>query len=169
MAGLAAALQAPRRIAAVAAFNTPFGPGDDGFGTSMIVWMTGWMGSTEFFGRRVASGFFSPRTHEQRPDVVADFVAMFPTRSPAALQAAARAVLIERASLLPQLPRVQVPVLVVAGADDRRYPAAQAEAAARRLPDARFVLVADSAHLTPLEQPDVAAELVRELVPAIEQ
>jgi 3-oxoadipate enol-lactonase/4-carboxymuconolactone decarboxylase len=74
-------------------------------------------------------------------------------------------VLIERESLLPLLPALNVPVLVVAGADDERCPAVEAEAAARRIPQARFVHVPDSAHLTPLEQPALAARLIRELVP----
>lgn len=42
IAGLQAALQAPRRISAVAAFNTPFGPGTSDFDTRTIVWLTGY-------------------------------------------------------------------------------------------------------------------------------
>ncbi|MFN9030014.1 MAG: alpha/beta fold hydrolase [Betaproteobacteria bacterium] len=141
IAGIQAVAQAPRRIVAVAAFNTPFSPGADDFGTQAIVWMTGWMGATEFFGRRVAAGFLSPQTHEQRPQIVDRFVAVLPTRDPDKLQGAARAVLMERESLPPLLSQVQPPVLVVAGADDKRYPASDAEAASRQLRDARFVLV----------------------------
>lgn len=163
--GVHAAAQAPQRIVALAAFNTPFGAGSSDLGTRTIVWMTGWMGDTEFFGRRVASGFFSPATHAQKPELVDAFVAVFPTRDSAKLQSAARAVLIERDSTEPLLPRLQLPVLVVAGADDERYPAADAQAAAAKTPGAKFMRVADSAHLTPLEQPDLAAQLIRELVP----
>jgi pimeloyl-ACP methyl ester carboxylesterase len=56
-------------------------------------------------------------------------------------------------------------VLVVAGADDGRYPAAEAEAAARQMPSAKFVPVESSAHLTPLEHPELSARLIRDLVP----
>lgn len=165
IAGVQAALQAPQRIGAVAAFNTPFGAGSDELGVRTIVWLTGWIGDTEFFGRRVAAGFFSPRTQQEQPQLVDRFVAVFPTRSQEPLQTAARAVLVERESLLPRLPQLQVPVLVVAGADDERYPAAEAEAAAQRMPQATFVRVTDSAHLTPLEQPELAARLIRALAP----
>lgn len=165
IAGLQAALRAPQRIAAVAAFNTPFGPGESDFGSRAIVRMTGWIGHTEFFGRRVAAGFFSRHVHAQQPEVVDRFVAGFNGRDRVPLQAAARAVLIERESLLPLLPDVRVPVLVVSGAEDARYPAAEAEQITRAIPGARFVRVTDSAHLTPLEQPELAARLVRELVP----
>jgi hypothetical protein len=113
IAGIQAAAQAPERIAAVAAFNTPFGPGADDIGTRAILWMTGWIGHTEFFGRRVAAGFFSPQTHKEKPPLVDKFVAVFPTRDQNKLQAAARAVLIERESLLPLLHKVRAPVLVV--------------------------------------------------------
>ena len=165
IAGLQAALQAPRRISAVAAFNTPFGPGTSDFGTRSIVWLTGLLGNTAFFGRRVASGFFSRRSRTQKRDMVEEFVAAFPARAPRVLQAAARAVLIERESLLPLLPKLEVPVLVVSGAEDTRYPPAETQEIARRIPKARFLTVEDSAHLTPLEQPEITARLVRELVP----
>ncbi|MFO0466693.1 MAG: alpha/beta fold hydrolase [bacterium] len=165
IAGLQAALQAPRRISAVAAFNTPFGPGTSDFGTRSIVWLTGLLGNTAFFGRRVASGFFSRRSRAQNPEIVEEFVAAFPARAPRMLQAAARAVLIERESLLPLLPKLEVPVLVVSGAEDTRYPPAETREIARRIPKARFFTVEDSAHLTPLEQPEITARLVRELVP----
>ncbi|MFN7538305.1 MAG: alpha/beta fold hydrolase [bacterium] len=165
IAGLQAALQAPRRISAVAAVNTPFGPGTSDFGTRSIVWLTGLLGNTAFFGRRVASGFFSRRSRAQNPEIVEEFVAAFPARAPRMLQAAARAVLIERESLLPLLPKLEVPVLVVSGAEDTRYPPAETREIARRIPKARFFTVEDSAHLTPLEQPEITARLVRELVP----
>lgn len=165
IAGLQAALQAPRRISAVAAFNTPFGPGISDFGTRSIVWLTGLLGNTAFFGRRVASGFFSRRSRAQNPEILEEFVAAFPARAPRMLQAAARAVLIERESLLPLLPKLEVPVLVVSGAEDTRYPPAETQEIARRIPKARFLTVEDSAHLTPLEQPEITARLVRELVP----
>ena len=165
IAGLQAALQAPRRISAVAAFNTPFGPGTSDFDTRTIVWLTGLLGNTAFFGRRVAAGFFSRRTRAQNPEVIEEFVAAFPGRAPRALQAAARAALIERESMLPLLPKLEVPVLVVSGAEDTRYPPAETQKITRRIPRARFFTVEDSAHLTPLEQPEITARLVRELVP----
>ncbi|MFO0297019.1 MAG: alpha/beta fold hydrolase [Pseudomonadota bacterium] len=165
IAGLQAALQAPQRIMAVGAFNTPFGPADSDLGSRAIVGMTGWIGHTAFFGRRVASGFFSRQVRSQQPELVDRFVAGFPGRDPRQLQAAARAVLLERESLLPLLPGIRVPVLVVSGAEDARYPAAEAEQIAQGIPQARFVRVADSAHLTPLEQPALTAQLVRQLVP----
>ncbi|MFN8751339.1 MAG: alpha/beta fold hydrolase [Betaproteobacteria bacterium] len=165
IAGLQAALQAPQRITAVAAFNTPFGPGATDLGTRSIVGITGWLGNTEFFGRRVASNFFSQHTRTRQPEVVERFAAAFKARDPRTLQAVSRAVLMERESLLPLLPKLRVPVLAVSGAEDPLYPAAQAEEIARSIPKARFVSVPDSAHLTPLEQPVITAKLVRELVP----
>ena len=165
IAGLQAALQAPHRISAVAAFNTPFGPGTSDLGTRSIVWLTGLLGNTTFFGRRVASGFFSRRTRAQTPEVIEQFVAAFPARAPRILQAVARAVLIEREALLPMLPLLRVPVLVVSGAEDTRYPPAQTREIVRKIPNARFFTVEDSAHLTPLEQPEITARLLRELMP----
>jgi pimeloyl-ACP methyl ester carboxylesterase len=60
-----------------------------------------------------------------------------------------------------RLPRVTVPVLVVAGADDGLVPRAHAEVYAAELPRARLEIVESAAHWLPLEQPRVLAALIR--------
>ena len=60
-----------------------------------------------------------------------------------------------------RLPRVTVPVLVVAGADDGLVPRAHAEVYAAELPQARLEVVDGAAHWLPLERPDELAALVR--------
>ena len=164
IAGIQAALQAPHRIVAVAAFNTPLGPGTRDLGSRAIVTMAGWIGGTTFFGRRVAAEFFGRMTHARYPERVARFVEGFRGRDPSALRRAARAVLMERESLLPALPAIQVPLLIVSGAEDRRYPSAEAAQIAGGVPRARFVEAPGSAHLTPLENPMLAERLVRDLL-----
>ncbi len=55
-------------------------------------------------------------------------------------------------SVMDRLPEIACPVLVVSG--DRDYtPVARKEEYARRLRDARVVVIADSGHATPLDQP----------------
>ncbi len=75
-------MQAPRRVLAKGALNKPFGLDPSDLGRRSILWLTGLLGSTAFFGRRVASGFFSRRTRAQNPEVVAAFVPAFPARTP---------------------------------------------------------------------------------------
>jgi pimeloyl-ACP methyl ester carboxylesterase len=53
------------------------------------------------------------------------------------------------------LPRVRVPTLVVAGADDGVTPVACSEELAAGIPGARLEVIAQAGHQAPLEQPDV--------------
>jgi pimeloyl-ACP methyl ester carboxylesterase len=60
-----------------------------------------------------------------------------------------------------RLPRVTVPVLVVAGADDGLVPREHADVYAAELPQARLEIVEGAAHWLPLERPVELAGLVR--------
>ena len=59
-----------------------------------------------------------------------------------------------------ELGRVSAPTLVVAGAEDRLTPPAEARALVAGIPDARLALVPGAAHLVPVEQPTRVTELV---------
>jgi 3-oxoadipate enol-lactonase len=166
IAAIQAALQAPSRISAVAAFNTPLGPGQTDLGTRAIVAMTGWFGDTAFFGRRVASDFFSNDSRAHHPERIERFAEAFSARDARPLQSAARAVLMERESLVPLLGALKVPALVVSGEEDSLYPPAQTRALVDGVAAIRFARVSNSAHLTPLEQPQRSAQLIRELLGA---
>lgn len=64
----------------------------------------------------------------------------------------------------PTLPTIDVPVLVLVGAEDRLTPPADAEAMVAALPDARFSRIARAGHLAPLEQPEAVGAAVREFL-----
>jgi pimeloyl-ACP methyl ester carboxylesterase len=53
-----------------------------------------------------------------------------------------------------------MPVLVVAGDDDQIAPAAEMKAMADAIAGARFMLVRDAGHMTPLEQPLTLTEAI---------
>ena len=59
----------------------------------------------------------------------------------------------DRADSTPLLPALRLPVLVVAGAEDKITPSAGMRAMARAIAGAQFVEIPAAAHLTPLEQP----------------
>lgn len=65
-----------------------------------------------------------------------------------------------QAPLWDVLPRIEVPVLVVAGEDDHRYAAIAERTAAAIGPNARTALVPGAGHSAHLEQPDRAVDLV---------
>jgi len=59
----------------------------------------------------------------------------------------------ERLDSTSLLPRIRVPVLVVAGREDQIAPAAGMREMAGAIPGAAFVVVPAAGHLAPLEQP----------------
>jgi 3-oxoadipate enol-lactonase / 4-carboxymuconolactone decarboxylase len=58
------------------------------------------------------------------------------------------------------LPRIGVPTLVVAGAEDQTTPPADARALVAGIRDARLALVPGASHLVPVEQPAAVTELL---------
>jgi pimeloyl-ACP methyl ester carboxylesterase len=62
------------------------------------------------------------------------------------------------------LPRLTVPTIVIAGADDRLTPPSHARRIAEMLPQLRRLTVLENVgHMTPLERPDVVIEALAEL------
>jgi pimeloyl-ACP methyl ester carboxylesterase len=62
------------------------------------------------------------------------------------------------------LPRLTVPTIVIAGADDRLTPPSHARRIAEMLPELRRLTVVENAgHMTPLERPDVVIDALAEL------
>ena len=60
----------------------------------------------------------------------------------------------QRRVYLDDLPRIQVPTLVVWGEQDKVLPVSQARAAAARLPEGRLVVIPQCGHVPHLERPD---------------
>lgn len=63
---------------------------------------------------------------------------------------------------------INVPCLVVAGAEDRTAPAAMMERMAERIPDAEFVCLEKAGHLANMEQPDDFNAVVRRFLDRLE-
>ena len=91
-------------------------------------------------------------TFEKQSQVVTEVRDMI-TRTPVRGIVGALHALRERPDSTSLLPRIRVPVLVVAGADDQIAPSAGMRAMAGAIPDAAFVVSPAAGHLAPLEQP----------------
>lgn len=78
----------------------------------------------------------------------------------AALRALLSPVRGQREVFLDDLPRLKMPTLVLWGTLDTVFPAYQARAAARRIPDGRLALVPGCGHLPQVEKPEEFAEIV---------
>ncbi len=62
------------------------------------------------------------------------------------------------------LPRIKVPTWVICGEEDTVSPPALMEPIARAVPGAEFHLIPQAGHLTPLEQPVIFNQLVRDFL-----
>ncbi len=98
-------------------------------------------------------------TRERRPDLVQEVTAMILRQHVPGIVGALHAMR-ERPDSTPLLEQIRVPVLVIAGDDDPIAPAEGMEEMARAIPGAQFVLIPDSGHLSPLEQPKAVSAAI---------
>jgi pimeloyl-ACP methyl ester carboxylesterase len=83
------------------------------------------------------------------------------------LAAAARTILVQRnGEVLDSLSAIAVPTLVVVGERDERFLGA-AKMMARRIPDAREVIIEDAGHAANIDQPAQFNRVVREFLEAL--
>ena len=96
----------------------------------------------------------APLTLTEKPEVVARVREMILRANPEGAAAAQRGMAARR-DYSGDLPRINVPALVIVGRQDPIRPVADAEFMQRGLSRARLLIVEDAAHMTNLEQPSV--------------
>ncbi|MGI9427408.1 MAG: alpha/beta fold hydrolase [Bythopirellula sp.] len=105
-------------------------------------------------------------TQAERPEIVEQVATMIRKAPPAAVAAALRG-MARRPDVVDALPTFDLPALVVAGADDAISTPAEMQAIATRLPQAKFVEIADAGHLSPLENPTAFNEALRAFIESL--
>jgi 3-oxoadipate enol-lactonase len=100
-----------------------------------------------------------PATLKTDPQVAAHIRTMIADSSPGGLAAAVRAMR-DRSASNGILSTIDVPTLVVAGAEDGMIPVDAQRALAEAIPGARFESIPLAGHLAPLEQPQVFNRVV---------
>lgn len=108
----------------------------------------------------------APATVAAQPDVVAHVREMIGRTPLPGLVGALRA-LRDRPDSTPMLGAVGVPVLAVAGAEDKIAPAEVMRAMAAAIPGAQFAVIPAAGHLAPLEQPLATSRAVADFLDAI--
>lgn len=157
------AIRYPALVRGTVLMNTPFAmPNSPALGTRLLVAATKVIPDWRVFKQGIARNFFAPTTYQSHPQVIEAFLNQPATFQNPGLHAAVKAVLIERASLVPRLSQLQTPTLVIAGAEDPLYAVAEMQAAAAKIPNHEFEVVADSAHVSAAEQPDAIAALIHQ-------
>ncbi len=106
--------------------------------------------------------FFSPVTMKHNPEMVNRFkerLASIPSERISGLVGIGRGIF-GRASVLDRLGEIQVPTLVIVGADDLSRPPHEAQQMAEAIPNARLEVIAEAGHISNLEQPERVTELI---------
>ncbi|MCG6877228.1 MAG: alpha/beta fold hydrolase [Betaproteobacteria bacterium] len=153
MIALRAALRAPDRLSALVLVDTDAGP--------ERLWSrlkyTALGGLVRVCGVRpvlwqIRRQMFGRTTRQRKPDLVAEWVDRFARVDiPSALRTLEA--LNERDDLFPRLGEINVPALVLVGAEDQSLPPDRSRRLARALPHARLVEIPGAGHLSSLEQP----------------
>ncbi|MCC6124700.1 MAG: alpha/beta fold hydrolase [Pirellulales bacterium] len=95
---------------------------------------------------------FSPRTRAEQPQIVAQTERVMLAADPRGVAAAARG-MARRRDFRAELKNIDLPALVLVGADDALTPPAAMQSWAATIPHAVFRVIADAGHMAPLEQP----------------
>jgi pimeloyl-ACP methyl ester carboxylesterase len=104
--------------------------------------------------------WFTPAFRAARPEVIAGIGRRMETNDLRAYAAAYGLFAGADRELARRIAGITVPTTVVTGAEDQRSTAAMALAMAERLPHGRCHIIAGQRHMTPLEVPDLVAELI---------
>jgi pimeloyl-ACP methyl ester carboxylesterase len=108
--------------------------------------------------------FFSRRTQESKPEIVAAVRRMIESAPPDAIAAAQRG-MAARPDVTSLLPQITVPTLLIGGAEDVISPPEEMRSIAAAMPSARYVEIADAGHMAPMENSDaVNAALLQFIV-----
>ncbi len=112
---------------------------------------------------RLLPQLLAPATFAAQPDVVAHVREMI-TRTPVPGLVGALRALRDRPDSTATLGTIGVPVLVVAGEDDKIAPVGGMRAMAQAIPRAHFAVIPAAGHLAPLEQPLATSRTVADFL-----
>lgn len=107
----------------------------------------------EFLAASLPERLFSQRTRTERPHIVTDVQEVIRRTHPEGVASGAHA-LAERPDSTALLPRIDVPTLLIVGADDVISTLDEMRSMAAAIPGAEFVSVEGSGHMAPLEDPE---------------
>jgi pimeloyl-ACP methyl ester carboxylesterase len=108
----------------------------------------------------------SPESYESKPELVARLLAIMERTSLEGMLGALMAMK-ERPDSTPTLDLIQVPALVIHGADDPIVPLEEAQAMAAAIQGAQMEVIPEAGHLPNLENPQAFNHAVREFVTAL--
>lgn len=106
---------------------------------------------------------FAARTFELQPQIVGAVRRVVESTPPAGIAAAQRG-MAARPDMSGLLPKIQVPTLVLVGAEDAISPPAEMRAIAAAIPNAEFVEIPNAGHMTTMENPTAVNDALRRFI-----
>ena len=149
------------RVNRVLMMNTPLAPSIGGH--LFEVGMARLAVKSRLYANGVARAMFSPSTLQNKPNVVRDFKAIFPTFDPRDAAVTASTTLRQFQGLAEILPRIVTPTAMLFGEDDPLYASGDLLSLARTAPDADVAIVPGCGHLIPAEAPEEMAIALKRL------
>ncbi|MGD8867027.1 MAG: alpha/beta hydrolase [Gemmatimonadales bacterium] len=108
-------------------------------------------------------GLLSPTTRSEKPEIADALRIMISSAAPEAI-AAALSAMANRGDSRSLLPDIDVPVLVMGGAEDSLTPAAEMRAWSAEIPTARTAFIEGAGHVANLERPDEFNDLAADFL-----
>jgi len=105
---------------------------------------------TATLAESIPGKLFSAVTSERQPQLIDETKKVILRTSPQGIAAAALG-MADRADMTNLLPEIDIPTLVVVGADDQLTPPAEMQQLADAIPGAEFVVIENAGHMAPLE------------------
>jgi len=164
MTAMRAALTTPERVRALILLDT-----DAGAERSWTQFKYHPMGAgTRLVGLRpflpaVVKGMFGPTTCREKPDLVEEWKARFAAADTESIRHYLH-LLMRRDSVVSRLGEIEVPSLIVVGAEDRALPPSISKRIHAGLPDSTLVEIPHAGHLCTLEQPEVVTAAMLEFL-----
>jgi 3-oxoadipate enol-lactonase len=159
MVGLWLAAHAPERVRGLVICCSSAHPGDPQKWAERAATVRA-AGTTAPVVDAVAAGWVTEAFAAEHPEVLARLKAMLAASPPVGY--AALCDVLETLDLRAELERVQVPTLVIGGAQDTSIPPEHSERIAAGIMGARYELLDPGAHVPMVERPDAIATLVVE-------
>ena len=115
---------------------------------------------TGFLVESMMPKLLAEETRKNRPEIVAAMKEMMSAASPDGVAAALKG-MAARPDMSNWLPQIDVPTLVICGAEDVITPAKEMRPMAEKIPGAKYVEIAAAGHMSPLEKPDEVNAAIR--------
>jgi 3-oxoadipate enol-lactonase len=106
---------------------------------------------------------FAPSTAERQPEIRDLVRQVVMGTAPTAIAAAHRGMAV-RPDVTSLLPNMRVRTLVIVGEHDAISPPGEMKAIAEAMPNARFVLIPNAGHMSPMENPDAVNAAIHEFL-----